>query len=131
MAHPNDIAKEAIALAETWQNRAVALMNSREKARHRRMAALFAMTTAPIRVYSQEIVAPAWRPVMSGAALMAVGLSTAAMSLGGGYAIAALGYRSIFLAGAGLTAVGALLFWAYFSTPCGELAHPPATGTDR
>jgi MFS family permease len=95
------------------------------------MAALFAMTTAPIRVYSQEIVPPAWRPVMSGAALMAVGLSTAAMSLGGGYAIAALGYRSIFLAGAGLTAVGALLFWAYFSTPCGELAHHPATGTDK
>jgi hypothetical protein len=42
VAHPNDIAQEAIALAETWQDRANALMNSREKARHRRMAGLLA-----------------------------------------------------------------------------------------
>jgi len=78
------------------------------------VTALFAMTTASIRVYSQEIVAPAWRSAMSGASLMAVGLSMAAMALGGGYTIAALGYRSLFLAGAGLTAAGALLFGACF-----------------
>jgi hypothetical protein len=34
--------------------------------------------------------------------------------------IAALGYRSIFLMGAGITAIGALLFWAYFRVPRGE-----------
>lgn len=86
------------------------------------VAALFSMTTAPIRVYSQEIVSPGWRPAMSGALVMGAGLSTSAMALGGGYAIASLGYRSLFLASAGLTAAGALLFWAYFRVPRGELA---------
>jgi RHH-type proline utilization regulon transcriptional repressor/proline dehydrogenase/delta 1-pyrroline-5-carboxylate dehydrogenase len=42
VAHPNDIAQEAIALATKWQNRANALMNRKEKARHRRMARLLA-----------------------------------------------------------------------------------------
>jgi RHH-type proline utilization regulon transcriptional repressor/proline dehydrogenase/delta 1-pyrroline-5-carboxylate dehydrogenase len=42
VAHLNRIAEEAINLAETWQNRANALMNSREKARHRRLAGLLA-----------------------------------------------------------------------------------------
>ena len=90
------------------------------------VAALFSMTTAPIRVYSQEIVSPGWRPAMSGALMMGAGLSTSAMALGGGYAIAALGYRSLFLASAGLTAAGALLFWAYFRVPRGELASRSA-----
>jgi predicted MFS family arabinose efflux permease len=85
------------------------------------VAALFSMTTAPIRVYSQEIVSPGWRAAMSGALMMGAGLSASAMALGGGYAIATLGYRSLFLAGAGLTAAGALLFWAYFRVPRGEL----------
>ena len=65
-------------------------------------------------VYSMELVRPAWRAAMSGATTMAVGLSWAAIAWGGGYLIAALGYRSLFLSGAGLTGAGALLFWAYF-----------------
>ena len=60
---------------------------------------------------------------MSGAVNMAFGLSFSAMALGGGYLIGALGYRSLFLTGAGLTAAGALLFWAYFRVPRGELGR--------
>lgn len=78
------------------------------------VAALFSVTTGPLRIYSQEIVSPAWRTAMSGAAMAALGVSISATALGGGYAIAALGYRTLFLAAAGLTALGALLFWAFF-----------------
>ncbi len=78
------------------------------------VAALFSITTGPLRIYSQEIVSPPWRTAMSGGAMAALGVSISLTSLGGGYAIAALGYRALFLAAAGLTALGALLFWAFF-----------------
>jgi len=84
-----------------------------------------------ITVYHQEIVSPGWRSAMSGATTMAGGLSWSAMALGGGYLITALGYRSLFLTGAGLTAAGALLFWAYFRVPRGELARASALSEPR
>lgn len=85
------------------------------------VAALFSMTTAPFRVFSQEIVSPGWRAAMSGAMMTGAGLSSSAMAFGGGYLISALGYSGLFLTGAGLTVAGALLFWAYFRVPRGEL----------
>jgi predicted MFS family arabinose efflux permease len=57
-------------------------------------------------------------------------MSIAAMSLWGGFAIAALGYRSLFLAAAGLTVVGALIFWFYFRVPRGEMARAPDRHAD-
>jgi MFS family permease len=79
------------------------------------------LTTGPIRVFSQEIVAPAWRGTMSGALGLGAGLSMSAVSLGGGYAIIAFGYPSVFLVGTVLALVGALCFRAYFREPRGEL----------
>jgi MFS family permease len=73
-------------------------------------------------IYHQEIVSPGWRAAMSGATTTMAGLSWSATAFGGGYIITALGYRSLFLTGAGLTVAGALLFWAYFRVPRGELA---------
>ena len=61
-------------------------------------------------VYTMESVSPGWRGTMSGAGEMASGLSFSAMALGGGYIIAAFGYRSFFLTGASLTVVGTLSF---------------------
>jgi MFS family permease len=88
------------------------------------MIALGQITVSAFFVYTQEIVAPAWRGAMSGATVMAVGLSWSAIALGGGYIITTLGYRNLFLIGAGLTAAGALLFWAYFlRRPRGEFAR--------
>jgi len=69
-----------------------------------------------------ELVSPGWRAVVNGASNMALGSSMSAISLGGGYIVTALGYRSLFLTGAGVTAAGALLFWAYSHVPRGELA---------
>ncbi len=51
---------------------------------------------------------------MAGAASMATGLSWGLMSVGGGYAVDAIGYRGLFLIGATITATGALLFWTLF-----------------
>ena len=80
-------------------------------------------TTGPIQVYSQEVVAPAWRGTMSGALGLGAGLSLAVVSLLGGMAIATRGYPIVFLGGVLMAAAGALLFWAYFRYPRGELAR--------
>jgi MFS family permease len=110
-----------LALVPQWAVAAVAFVGA---------SSLFAVTTGPIRVFSQEIVAPVWRPAMSASMNIGVGLSIAVMSLWGGFAIAALGYRSLFLAGAGLTVVGALIFGFYFRRPRGEMAASPSSQQD-
>jgi predicted MFS family arabinose efflux permease len=79
-------------------------------------------------VYTQEIVPPRSRVLMSGAATMASGVSTSAMALGGGHIITALGFPSLFLTGAGLAAAGALAFWSYFRVPRG--VHVRSTVTE-
>jgi predicted MFS family arabinose efflux permease len=86
------------------------------------VVALSTMTTVPLRVYSQEMVSPVWRSAMSGALMMGAGLSISVIALSGGYAIAAVGYRSLFLASAGLTVAGALLFWTYSRVLSGKRA---------
>jgi MFS family permease len=86
--------------------------------------ALFSVTVGPIRVFSQELVAPRWRASMASAFMMGAGLAFSMVSLAGGYAIVALGYRAVFLAAAGLAAAGGLLFFAYFHVPRGEISPP-------
>jgi MFS family permease len=86
---------------------------------------MFSVSTGPIRVYSQDLVTRRWWGVMSGAVMMGSGLGIAVMTLIGGYAVAALGYRFLFLVGAGLVMAGAVIFWAYFRVPRGELAQKP------
>jgi hypothetical protein len=48
---------------------------------------------------------------------MASGLGFAAAALGGGYLVAAVGYRGLFLAGTAVSLVGVLVFWACFVAP--------------
>jgi MFS family permease len=94
-------------------------------------SALFSVTVGPIRVFSQELVAPRWRTAMASAFMLGAGLSFAGVSLAGGYMIVTLGYQSLFLIAAGLAATGALLFWLCFRTPRGQMARPslPKTGS--
>ena len=80
----------------------------------------FWMTSVPIRIHCQEIVSPGWRAAMSGVLMMGSGLGGSVMSLGGGYIITSLGYRTMYSIGAGLVASSALLFWAYFRVPRGQ-----------
>jgi hypothetical protein len=65
-------------------------------------------------VFMMALVAPKWRPAMTGGLTMGAGLSGAAVGMGGGFAIAALGYPTFFLGGGALTASSALLLWAVF-----------------
>ena len=89
-----------------------------------------AMMEPALNVFGQEAVAPGWGPAVSGALVLAQGVSSAALAIGGGYAMEALGYRSPYWIAAGLTAAGAVIFWAYFRVPRGELAQPSG-GDDR
>jgi MFS family permease len=86
--------------------------------------ALFMATTGPIRVFSQELVAPRWRANMASSFMMGAGLAFSGVSLAGGYAIVTLGYRTLFLIATGLMVAGAILFWFWFRVPRGELSRP-------
>lgn len=91
-------------------------------------ASLFSVTVGPIRVFSQELVTPRWRATMASGFMMGAGLAFAGVSLVGGYAIAASGYRPLFLAATGLLAVGTVVFTFYFRVPRGELARQSLPG---
>ncbi|HEU5100606.1 MAG TPA: MFS transporter [Roseiflexaceae bacterium] len=65
-------------------------------------------------VYFMEIVPPSQRATVSGLTEMAAGICFTAMTFGGGYLIAAFGYQSLFLLGAALTGLSALVFWRSF-----------------
>ena len=83
-------------------------------------------------VFQQELVHEHWRVTMSSALTMAYGISIAAISLGGGWLIAELGYRTLFLGCGLLTALGVVCFQLYFRVPRGEYAQsPPDAGSDE
>ncbi|MCE7981940.1 MAG: MFS transporter [Caldilinea sp. CFX5] len=90
------------------------------------MITLTSLTAPAFTVLSQESVAPRWRTTIAGAQSLAFGASIAAMAFGGGYLIGTVGYRILFLVAAGLTLVGALLFFVYFPRRRKVLAHLPA-----
>jgi len=81
-------------------------------------------------VYFLELVPPERRATVSGVTEMAAGVCFTALTFGGGYAIALLGYRSLFLAGAALTGLSALAFWAAFRRHAPWRAATPAVGND-
>jgi MFS family permease len=76
--------------------------------------AISSITDAAMGVYQMEIVPQRWRSTMAGVSSLALGLSWTSLSLGGGYLIAWMGYRTLFLTGGGLTLAGILLFWVVF-----------------
>ena len=74
--------------------------------------AMASITLPTISVYQMELVPSHWRTTMSGVTSMANGLSWAATTFVGGYVIAAVGYRALFLTAVGFGLAGALFFWA-------------------
>jgi predicted MFS family arabinose efflux permease len=85
--------------------------------------AISSITKPAFGLFHQTVVPPDRRATMAGAITAAFSLSGAGISLGGSYLITALGYRKLFLVAAGLTACGALFFWAYFRVSRGKLVH--------
>ncbi len=92
------------------------------------MIVLAAITRPVVMVYSQQLVTPEWRPVMSGSISMIAGLGSSAASTAAGYIISTHGYGVLFGACTGVSIVGTLLFWVYFCAPRKQLACRPAVG---
>jgi MFS family permease len=114
-----------LALVPSWAAAGVGLAGS---------TAFFMMTAGPLRMFSQEVVPPRWRAVMASAFMLGNGLALSAASLAGGYIIAGLGYQALFLAAAGLSGAGALLFWLRFRSirlPGSEPAPQPLTHAEE
>lgn len=65
-----------------------------------------------LQVFQMELVEDEWRSLAYGAVSMAMGLGFASTSFGGGYVIAASGYRVLFLVGAVLCIAASVVMWA-------------------
>lgn len=65
-------------------------------------------------VYFLDLVPPHRRATTAGVTEMAAGICFTALTFGGGYIITLLGYRALFLLGAALTGLSAVVFWALF-----------------
>ncbi len=103
-----------LALIPSWPAAGLAYVSS---------SAIFGLTVGPLRVFSQELVAPRWQASMASAFMMGAGLSLAVVSLLGGHVIVAQGYRNLFLVATGLLAASVLVFSLYFRAPRGEMAR--------
>jgi len=75
------------------------------------MMALTSFTVPAFGIYHQEHLPLKWRTVMSGTATMAVGLSWAITSFGGGFLISEFGYPVFFITAICCTICGGLIFW--------------------
>jgi MFS family permease len=89
------------------------------------VTASFMVTAGPMRMFSQELVAPRWRATMASSFMLGQGLALFVASLAGGYVIVSLGYPALFLVAAALMGAGALLFWSRFHSSGSEGAGQP------
>ncbi|NJN19170.1 MAG: MFS transporter [Oscillochloris sp.] len=80
-------------------------------------------------VFFLDLVPPNRRATVSGVTEMAAGICFTGLTFGGGYLIAAFSYQALFLLGAALTAVSALLFWIFFASVGGESRGRGGGGT--
>ncbi|MEI7769114.1 MAG: MFS transporter [Chloroflexales bacterium] len=81
------------------------------------LMAVFSLSSvryAASMVYFLDLVPPSRRATIAGVTEMSAGVCFTAMTFGGGYVIALLGYPTLFAIGAALTALSALIFWAGF-----------------
>jgi MFS family permease len=78
------------------------------------MTAMASIRRPAVSVYGMEIVPRTQWTAMSSATTVAVGLSWCLVALCGAFLITRVGYASFFLIAAGVTAVGAVLFWVAF-----------------
>jgi predicted MFS family arabinose efflux permease len=75
-------------------------------------AAMFALTALWVPAYQvqqMEMVAPQWRSLVAGAGAVGMSLGYGTVSFSGGYIVAGLGYRPLFLIGAAMALASAIL----------------------
>jgi MFS family permease len=101
-----------LALIPHWGAAALSLMI---------VSGLSGVRYAASMVYFLDLVPPNRRATTAGVTEMAAGICFTVLTFGGGYIITLLGYRALFLLGAAITGLSALVFWALFrgtrSTP--------------
>jgi MFS family permease len=85
-------------------------------------AAFMMMWFCVVFPYSLSLVPARCQGTMSGAGNLATGLNSSIVSLAGGFIIAGLGFRSLFLISGAVTVLGVVIFWAYFHGRRGEAA---------
>lgn len=95
------------------------------------MAVLGNITGPTFDVFSQEMVPAAWRTILSGAMITALGVSIAVVAYGGGYVILAWGYPVLFLLGTVFSLAAVLLFVACCRPPHGTMAHHRAANVTQ
>jgi MFS family permease len=78
------------------------------------VATLSAIRYAASLVFFLDLVPPNRRTTVTGVTETAAGLSFAALTFGGGYLVVGAGYTALFLLGAGVTLLGAIVFVAVF-----------------
>jgi predicted MFS family arabinose efflux permease len=71
--------------------------------------ALSALWRPAYQVLQMEMAAPEQRALISGVGAMSMSLGFGTVSFGGGYVVAAVGYRRLFLIGAGLATASAII----------------------
>lgn len=64
-------------------------------------------------IFSQEIVPPRWRTTTAGITTIGVGLGWAGTAAAGGYLIPRIGFAGLFLTGAMVAFMAAILLWGY------------------
>ncbi len=65
-------------------------------------------------VFSQTLVEPQWRTMMSSSIATSFGIAIALTSLGGGFIISSFGFQALFTVGAGVVLLAALIAWRFF-----------------
>lgn len=93
-----------MALIEHWLAAAIGFIGA---------LAVMSVRFTAMTVFILDLVSKSQQSIMAGSGEMAAGLSFAIMSLGGGILLAFFGFRELFLLGALLSFIGALLFWLY------------------
>ena len=81
---------------------------------------LSAIWLPAFQVFQMDMVDSEWRGLAYGAVSMAMGLGFGTTSLAGGYIIAAVGYRPLFLLGVGLSLAGVAYLWVVLKRRAGD-----------
>lgn len=76
-------------------------------------------------IFSQELVAPRWRTIMSAAFTIGLALGWASAAGLGGYLITASGYRTLFFVGAMMALCSGMLLWGYLHVQTRVKASAP------
>ncbi len=78
------------------------------------MIASLSLFNPTFGVFSQTLVEPQWRTMMSSSIAMSFGVAIALTSFGGGFIISSFGFQALFTVGAGVVLLAAIIAWRFF-----------------